>query len=144
MRNQICGAALIFVAALAVPVSPFASESDAETIAKLGHGIPAPQGGMREFATLNGAIAGTLAPVDLMKIEGMSVSGADGEALGMVSSIDIGAQEVELRNADGITVTLPSALLGTDGHAIVAPTTSHADVMAMMRTQAAGSEMASL
>ncbi len=96
-----------------------------------------------EGATLNGAIAGTVAATQLSGLEGKMVEGAKGETIGTITAVDQGTEKVQLQLADGKAISIPSALLSVDGDKVMAPTTSAADVMAMAATQAGDSKLAS-
>jgi hypothetical protein len=97
-----------------------------------------------DVAHIEGLIGGTIGPAELPSITGMPVTGADGETLGMVASVDVAAEEVELRTPDGLTVTMPSVLFGREGEAVIAPTTSQEDIAAMAKTQAMRQDLALL
>lgn len=143
MRKRKTNLSILCVSAAWLPVSALAA-GNAETVSQLPHAVPAPAASNGEVATLDGAVAGTIGPAELMGLEGKSVVGAEGESLGMIASIDVGAEEVELRTPEGLIVKLPSALLGMRGDQVVAPTMSPLDVIAMAETQGTDRELALL
>lgn len=94
-------------------------------------------------ATLNGATAGSISASQLTSLEGKTVTGAKGQALGSITAVDQSAQKVQLQASNGKAVALPSALFHMEGDRAMAPTVSNADVLAMAATQNGDTQAAS-
>jgi len=89
--------------------------------------------------TMPNSVAGNVNPPALNVAEGKSVTGANGEVLGTISSAEPEVSTAQLTTESGETVILPQNLLSIDANGqISAKTTSKEDVMAMAATQSAG------
>jgi hypothetical protein len=77
----------------------------------------------------------TMNTAQLTDLEGRPVFGAHGRHLGYVLAVDNGSRMFELQTPNGVGVAMPASLLSERNGRLLTPTTTHADVMAMARTQ---------
>jgi hypothetical protein len=80
-------------------------------------------------------IVQTMNAAQLTRLEGRPVSGAHGERLGYILTVDQGTRMIELQTPKGIAVAMPASLLVEKHGRVMAPTTSRGDVMAMAKAQ---------
>jgi hypothetical protein len=77
--------------------------------------------------------------------EGKPVMGADGRELGYVLRVDYGAQLLQVHMPDeGMSVAMPATLVSLKGDGLMASTVSRQDALAMVTTQNATTQFASL
>ena len=78
-----------------------------------------------------GVYASRISAAALQDMEGKMVYGENGELLGVVATVDIGAGLVDLHLTTGEAVALDAALLVNEPYRVIAPTLSMAEARAL-------------
>jgi hypothetical protein len=120
------------------------SNPDLEAAAQAHNDIalPAAQAEALGGNTVDGSLTGGLTGEELQATSGKDVTGANGQMIGTILTVDQSKQMAELQMRNGDAVAIPGALLTMENGKVMAPTVSRLDVMAMAKTQAGSSQFA--